>query len=270
MIDDELVLRVERLRDGLDALNSDIRRRYPRKTSRVGAADIRTVAAQLAERWLVDVAIREDVKFVLRGETLADLNVEFQRLLTYAERANLRGKYDAALSQILRNFRVNVIVVLKRNRGPSQTPPTPAVSARPSPPTSAFIGQSFADVDKRINESVKRFLVAYGIVVTTGEKPSAQTVSSKVKARIESADLFVGIFTRRDKLVGKNEWSPSAWVIDEKAYALARNKRLVLLKEIGVNSVGGLQGDYEYIEFCREELEDLLVRLMETLNSLRA
>ena len=117
---------------------------------------------------------------------------------------------------------------------------------------------------------MRRLLKAYGLSVTTGEKPSAQTVSSKVKTRIEDADIFVGIFTRRDKLSGKEEWATSAWVIDEKAYALAKGKRLILLKETGVNSVGGLQGDYEYLEFQRSELDDLLVRLLETLRGLSA
>jgi hypothetical protein len=115
---------------------------------------------------------------------------------------------------------------------------------------------------------VRRFLKAYGLSVTTGEKPSAQTISSKVKERIEEADLFIGIFTRRDKLAGKEEWATSPWVIDEKAYALAKGNRLILLKEAGVNSVGGLQGDYEYLEFQRSELDDLLVRLLETLRGL--
>jgi hypothetical protein len=267
MIDDDLVLRVERLRDSLEEFKDTLRKRYKKKSGRVSVAAVRTEAALLAERWLVEVATREDVKLAITDEVLADLNVAFQRLLTYSERANVREKYDNALSTVLKDFRANVIVALKQHRGVEVAMPMKHGNNQP-PPASAFIGQSFAEGDTRVNEAVRRFLKAYGLTVATGEKPSAQTVSAKVKTRIEDADIFVGIFTRRDKLAGKEEWSPSAWVIDEKAYALAKGKRLILLKEVGVNSVGGLQGDYEYLEFQRNELEDLLVRLLETLRGL--
>jgi hypothetical protein len=267
MIDDELVLRVERLRDSIEAFKTELRRRYAKKTSLVAAAEMRTGAAQLAERWLVDVAARDDVKAAIPAETLADLNVQFQRLLTNSERMNARKKYDDPISGILTDFRSSVILALKQGRGVN-IPSRSVTNASAQTPRSAFIGQSFADNDAKVNESVRRFLIAYGLTVATGEKPSADTVSAKVKMRIDAADMFVGIFTRRDKLAARNEWAPSAWVVDEKAYALAKDKRLILLKEKGVNSVGGLQGDYEYLEFERTDLADLLVRLLEVLRGL--
>jgi hypothetical protein len=52
-------------------------------------------------------------------------------------------------------------------------------------------------------------LEAIGIRVVTGEKPKADRISNKVKAAIEGQHIFVGIFTRRDKLAGKNEWNTS-------------------------------------------------------------
>lgn len=266
MVDDDLVLRVERLRDSLEEFKADLRKRYKKKSSRVSASEIQTRAAQMAERWLVEVAAREDVKIALTDELVADLNVEFQRLLRYSERPNTREKYDDSLAVILKDFRVNVIVVLKQNRGVAPVPISPSPPSKA--PTSAFIGQSFSESDAVVTETLRRFLKAYGLFITTGEKPSAQTVSAKVKARIEQADMFVAIFTRRDKIAGRNEWTTSAWVIDEKAYAIAKGKRLILLKEAGVDSIGGLQGDYEYLEFRREELADLMVRLLEVLRGL--
>ena len=93
-----------------------------------------------------------------------------------------------------------------------------------------------------------------------------------MKALIDGQHLFVGIFTRRDKLVGKKEWSTSAWIIDEKAYA-SRSKKLILLKEAGVESIGGIQGDHEYIEFSRENFGEALTSLLQlfdvTVNGLR-
>ena len=107
----------------------------------------------------------------------------------------------------------------------------------------------------------------------TGEKTKADAISEKVKRFIEEQSIFVGIFTRRDKIARKPEWTTSAWVLDEKAYAVGLQKRLILLKEQGVGSIGGIQGDYEYIEFTRDALENLSVRLIQlfelTNNGLR-
>jgi hypothetical protein len=138
------------------------------------------------------------------------------------------------------------------------TPPVPLAKA-----TRAFIGQSFAPADRGPNTIVERFLTASGIQVVTGERPSAGSVSAKVRTRIESCDLFVGIFTRRQRIGRKQEWTTSAWVVDEKAYAFAKEKRLILIREVGVQSIGGLQGDYEYLEFSRDDMTELVIKLVE-------
>ena len=51
-------------------------------------------------------------------------------------------------------------------------------------------------------------------------------------------------------------------MIDEKAYAVGLQKPLILLKEQGVNSIGGIQGEYEYIEFSRHALEGAVIKLI--------
>ena len=270
MIDDELVLRVERLRDSLEDFKTDLRRRYRGQEARVAATAVREAAAQLAERWLVEVSAQEDVRVVITDETLADLNIQFQRLLRYSEANTARGRYDSALNAILTDFRGRVVIPLKQSRG--RVIDTSANSAETASTDNGiqtvFVGHSFAVEDALVNDTVKRFLCAFGLTVVTGEKPAAETVSAKVRARIESCEIFVGVFTRRHKLASGEKWSTSEWIVDEKAYALAKSKTLILLKERGVDSIGGLQGDYEYLEFQREKLEDLLIRLLELLGSL--
>lgn len=127
----------------------------------------------------------------------------------------------------------------------------------------AFVGHSFLPNDKRVAEGVIQCLAAIGISVVTGEKPKADRISEKVKRLIEEQYLFVGVFTRRDKIAHKTEWTTTPWVIDEKAYAVGKGKKLILVKEEGVGSIGGIQGDYEFIEFSRDHLEELLVRLIQ-------
>ena len=130
------------------------------------------------------------------------------------------------------------------------------------PTKSVFIGQSFDPADAHVNTCICDAFAALGLTVVTGERPKADRISEKVKGLIEQQSIFAGIFTRRDKVARKSEWTTSAWVIDEKAYAVGLQKRLILLKEQGVSSIGGIQGDYEYIEFSREALERPILSLI--------
>jgi len=270
VIDDALVLRVERLRDEVETLRGEIKGRYKSNERPVVAADLRDVAAQLGERWVVEIAPREDVRQALGEEVVADLGIEFQRLITYSEQASQRGRYEAAIRSILRDFRTRVVVPLKQARYRSVANPAPA--ARPTeiarPSASVFVGQSFSPADAIVNSAVGRLVEACGFTVMTGERPRADTVSKKVRDRIEAATLFLGVFTRRDRLKSRREWTTSSWVIDEKAYAVAKGKKLILLRESGVQSIGGIQGDYEYIEFIRDDVPELLIRLVQILRGL--
>lgn len=266
MIDDQLVLRVERLRDEVESLKIDLRNSYKSKSRSVSSNELKKRATSLAERWLVEVAGNSLVVLSIPDNEIAERSVHFQRLLTFSEKNTLRSKYDQSLNAILKDFRAKVIVPLKSKRENSNSPVIPVTHTSITSIHDAkvvFIGQSFLASDKNINEAIFRFFSAFGIKVLTGEKPKADSVSKKVKERIEEADLFIGIFTRRDKIEGKAEWATSSWVIDEKAYAFAKNKKLIMLKEQGVNSIGGLQGDYEYLEFERNNFGDLIIRLLE-------
>jgi hypothetical protein len=269
VIDDALVLRTERLRDSVEDLRSDIRSRYKAKHRQVTAQVVKDAAAQIGERWLVEIASRDDVRSVLGQETLANLNIDFQRLITHSEQSTLRSRYETTIAGILREFRTLVVVPLKQSRHAAigLVQPTNTKIVVPHALT-VFIGQSFTNEDAELNSSVGKLLEAYGLRVVTGERPKADSVSKKVRERIESAEYFLGIFTRRDRLRGRREWTTSAWVIDEKAYALANRKKLILLRETGVQSIGGIQGDYEYIEFARDDVPDLLIKLVAILRSL--
>src|SRR5260370_2381993 len=159
MIDDQLVLRVERLRDAVESLQDEIRSRYGTPRRQVCSRDVRDDAAKIAERWLVEIGLRSDVRAVLGDELLADLGVEFQRLIRFSEASTIRRRYDSTLKSILHDFRNRVVIPLKQNRGTGlRHEPTPAAVTTLSEARSAFVGQSFAAVDDRINHTVRRFL----------------------------------------------------------------------------------------------------------------
>lgn len=272
MADAQLVVATRRLMGDLRDLKSSLRKTYPNKRRQVTSPELRRQAFSLAEIWLTNLSQRPAIELSVSAEYLADLNVHFQRLLIFSEQATLRSRYDEEIKSIVRNYMKQLVVPLMQAGNRPQAQAAGAIPkvkqakaqqvAEPFRPT-AFVGHSFAAADMPVIETFVSLLEAVGISVVTGERPKADTVSEKVKRRIEGQHLFVGIFTRRDQLVGKDKWNTSAWVIDEKAYAYGRNKKLILLKEADVESIGGIQGDYEYIEFSREKLQDAVVELLQ-------
>ena len=126
----------------------------------------------------------------------------------------------------------------------------------------AFVGHSFAEEDQQLVEQIKRFLSKLGVKCDSGKRAEPKGISDKVKERIQAAELFVGIFTCRQKQED-GSFSASAWTIEEKATALAAGKRLLLFVENGVREFGGLQGDYEYIPFERDNLGEALIHAMD-------
>lgn len=261
MVAEAKILSAERLRDDLAEFKALLKAQYQNKSSQVTGERHKKLATQYAEIWLVDLAIDPSVQSAVGSDIVADLNVHFQRLLTFSEHATQRSKYETELSAILKDYRANVVVPLKQRRGPSSI--ATEVKREKQFQGTVFIGQSFLPNDKAVNSCVADALSALNLAVVTGEKPRADRISDKVKRLIEEQDIFVGIFTKRDKVARKNEWTTSAWVVDEKAYAVGKQKRLILIKEEGVGSIGGIQGDYEYFEFSKDKMELLVIKLIQ-------
>ena len=127
----------------------------------------------------------------------------------------------------------------------------------------AFVAHSFADEDRQVVERISQFLSKLGVACDSGHRPEPRSVSEKVLERLLAAELFVGIFTRRDKKQD-DTFTTSPWLIEEKAAAIQAGKRLLLFVEEGVEKdIGGLQGDFEYIPFNRADLADALIRAMD-------
>src|SRR4051794_25123582 len=127
----------------------------------------------------------------------------------------------------------------------------------------AFVAHSFAEEDRQVVERVSQFLSKLGVTCDSGQRAEPRSVSEKVLERLLAAELFVGVFTRRDQKPD-GTYSTSPWLIEEKAAAIHAGKRLLLFVEAGVEKeIGGLQGDYEYIGFNRADLADALIRAMD-------
>jgi hypothetical protein len=277
MPDDKLILDAKRFGTSLREFKSVLRKTYPQISRQVTSKTLRIEISALAEKWFGELSKRPAIVACTSPKYFGDVNVHFQRLLLFADRATVRRRYDKELAAILRGYTADLLVPLIQ-RGDAGPVEPPAGTSNAIPPTfsgrrdaegflpTAFVAHSFAPADAQVVKCIIVGLEAMGITVATGKRPKADRISEKVKKLIESQHLFVGIFTRRDKLVGKTTWSTSAWVIEEKAYASAKNRKLILLKEEDVDSIGGIQGDYEFIEFRRDALQDAILGLFQLFN----
>jgi hypothetical protein len=273
MPNEQLSLTLKRHRDDLKAAKLGLRKKYRDASRQVTSKKIKKGISTLAESWIAGLSQRREVINNVSEDFLADFAVRFQRLLRFTEQATMRRRYDAEIKALLAKYTTEVIVPILQGRNDrravaASTPATETKSAEPGESfrATAFVGHSFDSADKIVVSTVTEVLEAVGVRVETGTKPKADRISEKVKKLIEAQYLFIGIFTRREKLSGRQAWNTSAWVIDEKAFAFARNRKLILLKEEGVDSIGGIQGDYEYIEFSRECLQQAAVSLLQVFD----
>jgi len=156
----------------------------------------------------------------------------------------------------------------------------------------AFIGHSFLDEDKVLVRTFTEFfdsLKSLNIPFSWDHAENAEpkVLSSKVLAKMNVANTFVGICTKREYVI-KNmklckiplikqrfivrasdlELKPSDWILQEIGCAVGHNMHLVLLLEKGLRIPMGLQGDLEYIEFNRTSPERSFPKLLQMIQSL--
>jgi hypothetical protein len=117
MPDEQLTVAARRLKTDLHDLKLSLRRAYGSPTQQVASADLRNTATTLAEIWIADLSQRPEVLAACSGKYLADLDVHFQRLLTFGERATIRRRYDEEIKAILIRYTEDLVVPLMQNAG---------------------------------------------------------------------------------------------------------------------------------------------------------
>lgn len=128
-----------------------------------------------------------------------------------------------------------------------------------------FVSYNFADKNKELASNIISFLESQGVAVLVGSEPTPDSVSEKVKGKIDDSDIVVGLMTA-DEEDAEGRWSASKWIRDELAYALANSERVVIrMIEEGCDTAGRIFGDREYIPFNRENLTPALIKLAQML-----
>ena len=159
-------------------------------------------------------------------------------------------------------------------------------------PIKAFVAHSFTDEDadvvavilkclERITELHPRFSWEHA------DHPEPTVVDAKVLSLISDKNLFIGICTRKERVVSPSalsqhwimrgsltakesdfRWKTSDWIIQEIGLAIGRDMKIILLVEEGTKSPGALQGNLEYIEFNRNTPEKCLEKLLGMIASI--
>jgi tetratricopeptide (TPR) repeat protein len=156
------------------------------------------------------------------------------------------------------------------------------------PKVTAFIARSFSSLDEQRLRRTLDFLATFeraGFFCESAEPAEVESVSVKVRRIIDQNDVFIGFFTKRHPIYNGNlglpwfrrlfsrlapeAWSSPPWVLQESGYALAKNKKLILLRESGVETPG-LHGDLEYIPFGLDDESQVFSKLSEMINALLA
>lgn len=158
----------------------------------------------------------------------------------------------------------------------------------------AFVGHSFDEQDKIV---VRAFLDYFdtlrknsGLDFSWEHAEEAQTtaISKKVKEKIQGKNLFIGIFTLKERVIKNHllkkgnlfnsnqlmsdeknyEWKTSDWVVQELGYCLGKDMSVIILMEKGLRAFSGLQADHEFIEFDRENPSQCFQRMLQQIGSI--
>jgi tetratricopeptide (TPR) repeat protein len=156
----------------------------------------------------------------------------------------------------------------------------------------AFVGHSFTEEDDPV---VRTFLEYFnevqkmnlGFSWDHARAAEAKDLSEKVLMKIQDKNLFIGICTKKERVIADSElrppfwprkqlaadensfeWKTSDWISQEIGLAIGRDMELMILLERGVRRPGGLQGNHEYIVFDRNAPEKTFTQILQTIRSL--
>jgi tetratricopeptide (TPR) repeat protein len=155
----------------------------------------------------------------------------------------------------------------------------------------AFVGHSFTQEDEQIVQKVLKFLttVSHTLPNFSWEHalgPEPRGIDEKVLDLFSGKNLFIGICTRKERVVASTEapwwiprgkvvandrdleWKTSDWIIQEIGLATGRDMDVILLVENGVRKPGGLQGSLEYVPFSRDTPEACFDSLLGMISAL--
>lgn len=121
-----------------------------------------------------------------------------------------------------------------------------------------FIAYRFDDTGQYCADQIATFLRLMGFNVLTGRSYSPQSISNKVKERMDKQDIIIVIHTNGEEIT---------WLTQETLLGSVK-KPLIILKQQDANFKPGILNDFEYIEFIDRNIQTTFIPILEGLNEL--
>ncbi len=131
---------------------------------------------------------------------------------------------------------------------------------------SIFLSYSFNKDDTELVKGFIDFLESSGFKVITGVKNPIGSLSKSILRKIQSAEKFVVVMTKRDKKEN-GKYTTSSWLLEEKGVAIAYYKPCLMLveNEIDNTEIGGMQGDDQRLHFTRNNFTSIVAEAIKML-----
>lgn len=131
-----------------------------------------------------------------------------------------------------------------------------------------FIGFGYNSNDQWIKDLVFPLVQSFDATVVTGEDLHGEIISQEVANRIKRADGILAFLTPREAMMS-GRFTTHQWVRDELITAIENKIPAVEIREVSVDSQGGIAGDRQRIEFSINDKAKLLVTLAKKLSEWR-
>src|SRR5215831_17078420 len=110
-----------------------------------------------------------------------------------------------------------------------------------------FVSYHFDDSNRELAARVEQLLASHDLKAITGRRLNG-VLTPAIRDKIEKSHALIGLLTKRDPIVGANEWRSHQWVYDELGIARNGRKMAVAMVEEGVR-VEGSESQYPWIAF---------------------
>lgn len=129
-----------------------------------------------------------------------------------------------------------------------------------------FVGFGYNDRDKWVRDLVIPLVSSFGAEVVTGEDLHGEILSTAVIDRIRQSDCLIAFLTRRSQ-VADGTWTTHRWVTEELSAAIIAQKRVLEIRESGVDAQGGIAGDRQRLAYDENQRDRCLVEIAKAVGS---
>jgi len=130
-----------------------------------------------------------------------------------------------------------------------------------------FVAYGYNPRDQWIKDMVSPIIESFGSTVITGEETyDGPNIPENVLTKIRRSDALLGFTTKRTTQ-NNVVWQTHQWVVMELAAAITLKKRVVEVREAGVDAQGGLAQNLQRIDYAEGARDKCLVDIVKAIGA---